>query len=127
MSLAFRSHLFSCIAANVLIGGLAGNSDASWVTYKNDTTKTIVIQESTTVNGQVKRGKPMTLMPGESLREFIPGPTAKKIEVFEVQNPNQSIWSGSLNCKDDAQTFSVSAAGGKVAVLPVVNPQNPKK
>ena len=127
MFLAFRSHLFACIAAIVMIGGSNSIADAAWLTYKNDTTKTIVIQESTTVNGRVKRGKPMTLMPGESLREFISGPTAKNIEVFETQNPNQSIWSGSLSCKDDSQTFSVSAPGGKISVVPVANPQNPKK
>jgi hypothetical protein len=69
-----------------------------------------------TVNGQVKRGKPVNLLPGETLREYLPAPTEKKIEVFENQDPNKAVWSGSLNCKDETQTYSVTRAEGKVTV-----------
>jgi hypothetical protein len=109
----------------VLIACSSGFAQAGWVTIKNDTNKTIVVQETVEVNGQVKRGKPINLLPGERLREYLPGPTVKKVEVFEAQNPNKSVWSGSLNCKEDTQTFSVSTTDGKVMVGQVSCP--PKK
>jgi hypothetical protein len=121
------SRVLAYMSAIVLIGGSATRAEGAWVTYRNDTTKTILLQESIVVNGQVKRCKPMTLLPGESLREFITGPTTKKIEVFDAQKPNQTIWSGALNCKDESQTFSVSPTGAKVMVTPVANPLNLKK
>jgi hypothetical protein len=114
---------FIPLVALVAVACSTGFAKAEWITIKNDTNKTIVVQEIVDVNGQVKRGKPTNLLPGETLREFLPGPTVKKIEVFEAQNPKQAAWSGSLNCKEDTQTFSVSNADGKVAVGQVTCPK----
>jgi len=94
---------------------------ANWVTVKNDTGKTITIQETTVVNGQVKRGKATNLLAGETYREFLPAPATKRVEVFEATNPNLALWSGNLNCKDEAQTFSVTTTAGKVSVGQVVH------
>ncbi len=99
----------------------SGDAVANWFTIKNDTGKPIVVQETLIVNGQVRRGKPTTLLAGETLREFLPGPTVKRVEVYDPQTPNQATWSGNLNCKDENQTFSVSVAGGKVVVGQATN------
>jgi hypothetical protein len=108
--------LMTVLGTVICITCCSGIAQAGWLTIKNDTNLTIVVQESVVVNGQVKRGKPTSLLPGETLREFLPAPTVKKIEVFQGQNPNQAVWSGDLNCKDEKQTFSVSATEGKVSV-----------
>lgn len=97
-----------------------GTASANWFTIKNDTGKPIVVQESVVVNGQVRRGKPTVLLAGETLREFIPGPTSKRIDVYDQQNPAQATWSGTLGCKEENQTFSVGLTGGKVVVGPAV-------
>lgn len=98
-------------------------AEANWLTIKNDTGKPVVIQETIIVNGQVKRGRPIPLLGGETNREFLPGPTVKRIEVFDPANPNVPVWSGNLNCPAENQTYSVSIAGGKVTVTQV----QPKK
>jgi hypothetical protein len=112
--LSFRS--FSAIASLILIAYCSSSAQAGWITINNDTNKGLVVQESVVVNGQTKRGKPINLLPGEKLREYLPGPTIKSIEVFEAQNPNKAIWSGNLECKEDTQTFSISSENGKVSV-----------
>jgi len=104
----------------------AGSADASWITIRNDTKQTVVVQETTTVNGQVKRGKPIGLLPGESFREFLAGPTVKKIEVLDAQNSNRSLWSGNMNCKDESQTYSIAGSGGCITVRPAAT-SNPSK
>jgi hypothetical protein len=108
--------LLILLTVTLSILGSTGFARAEWITIKNDSNKTIVVQEIVDVNGQVKRGKPTNLLPGETLREFLPGPTVKKIEVFDAANPNKSVWSGSLNCKDETQVFSVSSKDNKFGV-----------
>jgi hypothetical protein len=128
MFITVCSRFFVRLAAVAVVLGCADFATASWVTIKNDTKQSIVVQETVIINGQAKRGKPTNLLPGETLREFIPGPTVKTIDVFDVQKPGQSLWSGKLNCKDESQTYSISAAGGRVTVRPVANtPNAPKK
>jgi len=115
MFAASRSCLRGLVALALLIC-CTGAASANWFTLKNDTGKPIVVQETVIVNGQVRRGKPTTLLAGETLREFIPGPTIKRVEVFAGQAPNQAAWSGNLSCKEENQTFSVTAVGGKLTV-----------
>jgi hypothetical protein len=79
----------------------------------------VMVQEVVVVNGQTKRAKPTNLLAGDMIREFLPMATVKQVEVYDAQNPKVPLWSGTLNCKDDAQTFSVSLNGGKVTVAPV--------
>jgi hypothetical protein len=121
-----RRRVLTHLAALMVLLGCAGFADAAWVTIRNDTKQAIVVQETIVVNGKPKRCRPINLLPGETLRESIPGPVTKQYEVFDAQNPNKSLWSGSLNCKDETQTFSVSGTAGKLIVTPVANPP-PKK
>ena len=122
MFAAFQSS-FRTLVAVLAVTFLTGAASANWITIKNDTGKTITVQETVVVNGEVKRGKATNLLPGETHREFLPGPTVKRVEVFDAKNPNQAVWCGSLNCKDDNQTYSVTASGGKFTVSPAA----PKK
>jgi hypothetical protein len=125
--LAMFARFRSWSYAALLLICCSGSADAAWVTFKNDTSESVVVQEITIVNGQVKRGKPATLLPGESLREFVPGPTVKKIEIFDAQKPDQKLWSGNLGCKEDTQSFSISESGGRVTVRPVAASSAPPK
>lgn len=123
MSASFRTRLLTLTAVLATVLGSAGTAAAGWVTIKNDTSKPLVVQEVVVINGQVRRGKPTNLLPGETIREFLPGPTVKRIEVLDAQN--QGLWAGTLNCTADVQTFSVGIVGGKVIVGQVPTP--PKK
>jgi hypothetical protein len=123
--MAAPSHFRSVPALSLVIVAsyCSGSAQSAWLTIKNDTNQAIVVQENVVVNGQTKRGKPINLLPGEKLREYIPAPTMKNIEVFDVQNPKQAVWSGNLNCNEEKQTFSVSSKNGKIAVGEVDCPQ----
>jgi hypothetical protein len=118
MSATVSSSLVILIAAVATTLASANVISASWITIKNDTKQPLVVQETMTVNGKVKRCKPVSLLPGESLREFLAGPAQKKIDVFDGQNPNRTLWSGSLHCKDESQTYSIVGVGGTVTVRP---------
>jgi hypothetical protein len=122
MAALFQRWCFSTISVAILLFCGTGSVQAGWIAIKNDTNKTLVVQEHVIVNGQVKRGKPINLLPGETLREYLPGPTVKRIELFETQNPNEAVWSGSLNCKEDTQSFSVTTTNDKVTVGQVICP-----
>ena len=103
MFVLFSKRFAFSLAIALAVACSSGFVEAGWVIIKNDTNNTIVVQEIVDANGQVKRGKPTNLLPGETLREFLPNPTEKKLEVFESQNPNKAVWSGNLSCKEDTQ------------------------
>jgi hypothetical protein len=119
---AFHSRFLVMVLALLAVASSTGAASANWITIKNDTGKTITVQETVVVNGQVKRGKATNLLAGETLREYIPGPTVKRVELFDAQSPNRSVWSGDLNCKDEHQSFLLSVTGGKFSVGQVVMP-----
>lgn len=111
-----RLRIVALVAAVAFVFGPADAANAAWVTIKNDTGKTIIVQEVVVVGGEVKRGKPTRLMPGETVREFLANPVAKQVEVFDAKNTATPIWNGTLSCKDGSQTFSVCVSGGKLTV-----------
>ena len=104
--------------------GQASDARAAWVTIQNDTKGVIVVQSATTVNGQVRRGKPVRLLPGESVREFY-APPSIAMEVYDAQNPNKPLLTAPLTIKTENQAFSVAATPVGVVVAPVV--EAPKK
>jgi hypothetical protein len=120
MAFTVSRRLLPLLAAFLVLTGTTAAADAGWVTLRNDTRRVVVIQETTVeFNGQPKRGKPVRLLPGESVRGFQPAGTVK-VEVFDGQNPGRPLYSGELAVKGDRQTFAVGADGRqKVVVTPV--------
>jgi hypothetical protein len=118
-----RVPIFASVAVIALLCCDARAAGASWITIKNNTKQVVVVQETMTVNGQVKRCKPVSLLPGETLREFLAGPAVKKIDVLDGHNPKRSLWAGNLHCNDESQTFSITHSGGTFTVRPVVKQQ----
>ena len=112
------------LVAALAVAGAGSSVSAAWVTIQNDTKGVIVLQSATTVNGQVRRGKPVRLLPGESLREFY-APPAVAMEVYDAQNPNKPLLTAPLTIKNENQAFSVAATPVGVVVAPVV--EVPKK
>jgi hypothetical protein len=112
------------LAVLVTVSG-AGAAEAGWVTFKNDTSQAIVVQEVVIVNGRPVRGKPTKLLAGESFREFQNMPGIKNYEIFTAGPPPAPFWSGSLACKADTQAFSVTVVNGKAGVLPIPDPKKP--
>jgi type IV pilus biogenesis protein CpaD/CtpE len=95
-------------------------ADAGWVTFKNDTKNPVVVQQVMTLpNGKQARGVPRKLAAGESFREFQNVPGVNAYEVYNTGNPPAKVWSGTLNCKADAQSFSVLTVCGKTGVVQV--------
>lgn len=92
-------------------------ADAAWIAVQNDTKRVIVVQSAIVVNGQVKRGRPVRLLPGEVFKEFHQ-PPAVALEVYDPQVPNQAVLAP-LAIKNENQKFSVSPNGNGVAVTEV--------
>src|SRR5262245_54827962 len=81
-----------------------GISEAGWVTLRNDSSRTLIVQEMTKApDGTVTRGRPTRLLPGETLREFRAGPMMKTIEVYDMQAPTKPLFSGRLIWNNDNQ------------------------
>lgn len=104
--------------ASVLCIGFAlmpGTATAGWIAISNDTNQTVVVQESITVNGQVRRCKPIKLAPGEVLREFQPSGGTKKLAILESGLFGKQLFTGDLTWKEDT-AFSIHKETDKVKV-----------
>jgi hypothetical protein len=117
-----RSQLLAFALAALAAFASAGAAEAGWVTFKNDTSKAIVVQEFILVNGKKVAGKPYKLLPGESFREFQNTPGLKNFDVYDAANPNAPAWSNQLRCNADKQSFSVQVVQGKVTVRAAPRP-----
>jgi hypothetical protein len=102
-----------------------GTADAGWITFKNDSHKTVVVQEVVTVNGRQVRGKPLKLLMGESFREFQNTPGVKCFEVLDTGIAPKALWTGKLNCLADTQSFSFAVTNGRYSVTLVEDPKKP--
>jgi hypothetical protein len=116
--LAFASALVAAVA-------FVGTADAGWLTVKNDSTKTVVVQEVVTVNGKQVRGKPIKLLAGESFREFQNTPGIKSFEILDTGTPAMTLWKDNLNCKAEMQSYSITTMNGRYTVVPVPEPKKP--
>lgn len=94
--------------ACVLSAGAASAQPATILTIRNDTPRVVVVQEVVNQNGQPKRLKPVRLLPGESVRqtETMTGP--KMYEVFDAQNPTQSLCTGKVRVAGGSQLIAVA-------------------
>src|SRR5687768_9449252 len=103
----------------ILIGLLAppGRATAGWVTIKNETNQPVVVQETHVVNNQVRRGKPVKLMPGDVLREFQANPGTKTIHVLEGGGQKRTLCRGELSWTTGDQAFAVRRDGTAVKVF----------
>jgi hypothetical protein len=119
MFAALRSRVLPPLAAVVAVVGLSGSAEAGWVTIKNNTDRVIVVQELVVTNGVVKRGKPIRLLPGETVKEYQTNPCVKKVEVFDANDPARPLYTGNLNCKDENPAFSITLDGRSVSITPV--------
>jgi hypothetical protein len=116
--LAVPRILFSYLAALLAVSGAASIADAAWLAVKNDTNRIIVVQSAVTVNGQIKRGRPTRLLPGETVREFLQ-PQQMALEVYDAHSPNKPVLTSKLLIRNENQIFSVASGPKGVVVAPV--------
>lgn len=76
----------------------SGPAFAGWMGFRNDTKDTIVIQETIIVGGQPKPAKPQRLFVGEAVRDTQCNGKQRKISIYNLQNPNQLLYTGSFAC-----------------------------
>ena len=88
--------------ALVLVG--RSSAMAGWVTIKNETKTALVITD----NG---KGKPVTIQPGETYREFQTMAGNKTISVATSQRPNNPVTTGKLTWGTDDIKYSLRSDG----------------
>jgi hypothetical protein len=76
----------------------ADTANAGWMSFRNDTKDTIVIQETVIVGGQPRPGRPQRLFTGEAVRDTQFAGPQRRISIFDSKNTNQPIYTGSFPC-----------------------------
>jgi hypothetical protein len=115
MFAAVRFLALPMAVAVLAVAGSAGAAEAGWVTVRNDTARVVVVQGTYTCNGQVKRCKPVRLLPGETVREYHSAPVLR-VEVFDGQTQNRALYTGNLAITPESQAFAIGTDGRAVFV-----------
>lgn len=102
------------IAALTLV---APDSDAGWVTVKNDTGKIIYLQEPQPeglLPGFLqRRNRPTRMLPGETYNEFQANPGEKSLDVYDAAAPAKPVHKAILKWGPSDVTFVLSAEPDK--------------
>lgn len=94
----------------------ASQARAGWITIRNDTKQTLVVQEVTIVNGKTRAGKAIKLLPGESVRENRSKAGSKSIVVYDPAQPDTPLLRGKIEWGKDDATFSLSPEKKSIAI-----------
>lgn len=92
---------------------LAPDSGAGWVTIKNETGKTVYLQEPQPeglLPGFLqRRRRPTRMLPGESYKEFQADPGEKSLDVYDAAAPAKPVHKAILKWGPTDATFVLSA------------------
>jgi hypothetical protein len=81
----------------------AGSASAAWLTIKNDTTSTLLVQEVLTTAVGTQRSKPQKVAPGASAVEPILTKGKRTIVLYDPANPLQALFHGTVDCQGNTQ------------------------
>lgn len=124
-----RRFFITCAAILVL----SPDSGAGWVTVKNDTQKTVYLQEPPEgfLPGVfARRRRPVRLTPGESFREFQAEPGEKSLDVYDADSASKPVHKAIIKWGPTDVTFTLStqpadAAGAVRWAFVVPKPAGP--
>lgn len=87
-----------CLLGAILVAISADIAVAGWMGFRNDTSDAIVVQETITVNGQPKPGRPQRLTAGEAIRDNQCIGGQRHFSIYDPKNPDQPVFTGNLAC-----------------------------
>jgi hypothetical protein len=72
---------------------------AGWMGFRNDTTMTLLLQETVTVGKTSKDTKPQKIFANETVRDTPPsGSVQRKYSISDAAQPDKVLYSGQFSC-----------------------------
>jgi hypothetical protein len=93
-------------------------AEAGWLSVRNDTRGTLVVQEIVVVNNQARRGPQRQLFAGEIAVESVTGAGVKRFIVFDPKQPNVILLNEDVKYTGADQVFSIQVDPPAMAGLP---------
>ena len=85
-------------AAAVLALAHPAGALAGWMGFRNDTTMTVLIQETVTAGPIVRQGKPQKVFANETVRDTPAAGGTRKFTIFDAAKPDEAIYTGNFPC-----------------------------
>jgi hypothetical protein len=116
------------ILALIVLGLVPASVEAASLGYRNDLNVPIVIQTVFVVNNQVRKGKPLVLLPGEVTLDPVTPTGARRIAINGARRPNPLLFQDDITVKADI-FFSVQIDNktSKVKLVPTELPMQLRK
>jgi hypothetical protein len=111
----------------ILVAGWLGSpAAAGWISIKNSTTQTVIVQELVQVNGSTRKCRPIKLAPGEVLREHHLQGGTKTLTVSEPGLFGQQLFRRTLTWTTDIE-FAIHKSGEKLGITDLLTLKNQDK
>ena len=73
-----------------------GRAAAGWMGFRNDTSATLVVQETTSAGGGARPGKPQKIFANETVRETPPAGGQRTFRIADAAHPDTPLFTGRL-------------------------------
>src|SRR5262249_9743205 len=120
-----RSFWAKCMILALCVLGFAPAAvEAASLGYRNDLNVPIVIQTVVVVNNQLRKGKPLILLPGEVSFDPVTPSGARRIIINAARRPNALLFQDDITVKDDVfYSVQFDNKTGKVKLMPTELPK----
>ena len=120
------------ILATLAVIAFAGRADAGWMGFRNDTSATLVIQETVSTG---RPGKPQKIFANETVRDTPPAGTHRTFAIYDAGRSDKPLFSGRFPTPaDNENVLYVLKSDGKggVTIQAIKSPagvgrSNPKR
>jgi hypothetical protein len=73
-----------------------GRATAGWMGFRNDTSTTLIIQETVPAGGGTRPGKPQKIFANETVRETPPAGGQRAFTIADAAKPDKPLFNGKL-------------------------------
>jgi hypothetical protein len=71
-------------------------ANAGWLGFRNDTTMTLVVQESVPTPQGPRLGRPQRIFSNETFRDTMGGAANRRFQIFDAKAPDKPIYTGNF-------------------------------
>ena len=93
----FRHLRIASLSGILLLVAVPSNANAGWMGFRNDTGKTLVIQETVSVGTTTRPGKPQKIFANETVRDtHVSGVGQRSFSIVDAARPDKALYTGTF-------------------------------
>ena len=94
----FRYSLIASLVGLFLLVAVPSDAHGGWMGFRNDTGKTLIIQETVAVGSSSRPGKPQKIFANETVRDTPLSDSGQRVfTIYDTAHPDKPLYTGKLH------------------------------